>query len=94
MSMANSLEVRTPFLDYELVDFAASLPPDYKVNGSGRKLIVQDAFRSMLPEALYHRPKHGFEVPLLKWFRGDLNSWIFDDLLDEKSIRSRIWRQY
>jgi asparagine synthase (glutamine-hydrolysing) len=86
MSMANSLEVRTPFLDFELVDFAASLPPDYKVNGNGRKLIVQDAFRSILPEELYHRPKHGFEVPLLKWFREDLNSWIFDDLLSDKEL--------
>lgn len=89
MSMANSLEVRTPFLDFELVDFAASLPPDYKVNGKGRKLIVQDAFRSILPEELYHRPKHGFEVPLLKWFREDLNSWIFDDLLSHEEIISQ-----
>ncbi len=89
MSMANSLEVRTPFLDFELVDFAASLPPNYKVNGRGRKLIVQDAFRSLLPEELYHRPKHGFEVPLLKWFREDLYSWIFDDLLAERYIQEQ-----
>lgn len=89
MSMARSLEVRTPFLDVNVVDFAAALPADYKVNGQGRKRIVQDAFRSMLPEALYHRPKQGFEVPLLDWFRGDLNAWIFEDLLSEASIKQQ-----
>lgn len=86
MSMAHSLEVRPPFLDVELVDFAFSLPADYKVNGEGRKRIVQDAFRHLLPEELYNRPKQGFEVPLLKWFRTDLNDLIFNDLLSEKTI--------
>jgi asparagine synthase (glutamine-hydrolysing) len=86
MSMANSLEVRPPFLDVEVVDFAFRLPADYKVNGSGRKRIVQDAFRSILPEELYNRPKQGFEVPLLNWFRNELNSLIFEDLLSEKNV--------
>jgi asparagine synthase (glutamine-hydrolysing) len=72
MSMANSLEVRSPFLDYEVVDYAASLPPEYKISGLGRKRIVQDAFREILPAELYNRPKQGFEVPLLQWFRRDL----------------------
>lgn len=89
MSMANSLEVRPPFLDVDVVNFALSLPSDYKVNGTGRKRIVQDAFRKMLPEELYHRPKHGFEVPLLTWFRTDLNSWIFDDLLSAKYLKEQ-----
>jgi asparagine synthase (glutamine-hydrolysing) len=89
MSMANSLEVRPPFLDVEVVDFALSLPADYKVNGIGRKRIVQDAFRDMLPTELYNRPKHGFEVPLLSWFRNDLNAWIFDDLLSSKHLKEQ-----
>jgi asparagine synthase (glutamine-hydrolysing) len=89
MSMANSLEVRPPFLDVEVVDFALSLPADYKVNGQGRKRIVQDAFRHLLPKELYNRPKHGFEVPLLSWFRTDLNSWIFDDLLSEAYLKEQ-----
>jgi len=87
--MANSLEVRPPFLDVEVVDFALSLPADYKVNGQGRKRIVQDAFRHLLPKELYNRPKHGFEVPLLSWFRTDLNSWIFDDLLSEAYLKEQ-----
>jgi asparagine synthase (glutamine-hydrolysing) len=89
MSMARSLEVRSPFLDVEVVDFAAGLPADYKVNGLGRKRIVQDAFRSILPEELYNRPKHGFEVPLLQWFRTDLKSWIFDDLLEPGYLKNQ-----
>lgn len=89
MSMANGLEVRPPFLDVDLVDFAFSLPADYKVNGEGRKRIVQDAFRHLLPEELYNRPKQGFEVPLLNWFRTDLDDLIFNDLLSKKTIISQ-----
>ncbi len=81
MSMANSLEVRVPFLDHEVVEFACSLPEHFKINGEMRKRIVQDAFRPMLPPELYQRPKRGFEVPLLKWFRTELRSMIHDDLL-------------
>ncbi len=86
MSMANGLEVRTPFLDYEFVNFIFSLPSDYKIKGSVRKRIVKDAFRDMLPKQLYHRPKKGFEVPLLKWFRNEMKSLITEDLLSEKFI--------
>jgi len=89
MSMANSLEVRSPFLDFVVVDFAMRMPAEYKISGAGRKRIVQDAFRSMLPEELYNRPKHGFEVPLLSWFRNELNTWIFDDLLSSKNLKEQ-----
>jgi len=51
-----------------------------------RKRILQDAFRNTLPAELYNRPKKGFEVPLLKWFRKELKSMIFDDLLSSKTI--------
>ncbi len=86
MSMANGLEVRVPFLDFEVVAFLFSLPGDYKINASLRKRIVQDAFRDLLPPALYNRPKKGFEVPLLKWLRREMKSLIEDDLLSEKMI--------
>ena len=65
MSMANGLEVRVPFLDHEVVEFAFQLPESSKINRQMKKRIVQDAFRDMLPKELYKRPKHGFEVPLL-----------------------------
>lgn len=86
MSMAHGLEVRVPFLDYRLVNFIFSLPDDYKINRSIRKRILQDTFRNELPSELYNRPKKGFEVPLLKWFRKELKSLIMDDLLSEKTI--------
>jgi asparagine synthase (glutamine-hydrolysing) len=86
MSMANSLEVRSPFLDYKVVDFAFGLPPSYKIDRTLKKKIVQDAFRSLLPVEIYNRPKHGFEIPLLEWFRNELWPMIDDDLLSEKLI--------
>ncbi|MEZ4944648.1 MAG: asparagine synthase (glutamine-hydrolyzing) [Cyclobacteriaceae bacterium] len=89
MSMANSLEVRTPFLDYELVNFIFSLPDDFKINSSLRKRVAQDAFREMLPDQLYNRPKKGFEVPLLKWFRNEMKSIITDDLLSKSFIKEQ-----
>lgn len=86
MSMANSLEVRSPFLDYKVVDFAFTLPEQYKVDGNMKKRIVQDAFRDMLPEEIYNRPKHGFEIPLLGWFRNELWGLINDDLLQKDFV--------
>lgn len=86
MSMANGLEVRTPFLDFELVNFTFDQPDDFKINSSLRKRIVQDAFRDFLPAELYNRPKKGFEVPLLKWLRKEMRSLIDDELLSEKFI--------
>jgi asparagine synthase (glutamine-hydrolysing) len=89
MSMANSLEVRTPFLDYKVVNFAFSLPQSSKIDSHMKKKIVQDAFRPMLPEELYKRPKQGFEVPLLKWFQNELRPLITDDLLSDKFIEEQ-----
>jgi len=89
MSMANSLEVRVPFLDHELVNFVFSLPEDYKICGTHRKRILQDTFKDILPERLYKRPKHGFEVPLLSWFRNDLKSLINNDLLSKEFIEKQ-----
>lgn len=92
-SMAHSLEVRVPFLDYRIVDFAFSLPSDYKINGHMKKRIVQDAFRNILPEKLYNRPKHGFDVPLAKGFQKQMRSWVekmFDaDFVANQGIFSR-----
>jgi asparagine synthase (glutamine-hydrolysing) len=89
MSMANGLEVRTPFLDFEVVNFIFSLPENFKINSNIRKRILQDAFRDILPAQLYNRPKKGFEVPLLKWFRKEMKSMIVDDLLSKKLIEEQ-----
>ena len=86
MSMANSLEIRSPFLDQEVVDFAFGLPAEYKINKGLKKRIVQDAFRDMLPPELYNRPKQGFDIPLLNWFRKELWGRINDDLLSDRFV--------
>jgi asparagine synthase (glutamine-hydrolysing) len=89
MSMANSLEVRVPLLDHNVVEFANSLPVNFKIDGKMKKKILQDAFRNELPAALYNRPKKGFEVPLLQWMRNELKSLILDDLLADKWIEEQ-----
>lgn len=89
MSMANGLEVRTPFLDVDVVNFIFSLPEEFKINTSLRKRILQDAFRDILPAELYNRPKKGFEVPLLKWFRKEMKSMIVNDLLSKELIEQQ-----
>jgi len=67
MSMRHSLEVRTPFLDHNLLKFANSLPSEYKINKTLKKRILQDTYKSTLPIELFNRPKQGFEVPLHYW---------------------------
>jgi asparagine synthase (glutamine-hydrolysing) len=89
MSMQHALEVRVPFLDHELVAFANSLPEEFKVNGKRKKMILQDTFRDVLPDKIYNRPKHGFEVPLLDWLRKDLKKDIESKWLDKELIEKQ-----
>ena len=89
MSMANSLEVRTPFLDHNVVNFVFSLPDKYKINLKMRKRILQDAYRSELPAELYQRPKKGFEVPLMQWFQTELKDELFNHYLNEDFIQTQ-----
>lgn len=89
MSMANGLEVRVPFLDHEVVNFGFGLPVNHKIDAQYRKKIVQDTFREVLPKELYQRPKKGFEVPLLKWLRHDLNDMVMKDLLSDELIEKQ-----
>ena len=89
MSMANALEVRVPFLDHEVAEFAFSLPTDSKINSTIRKRIVQDTFKDILPEELYNRPKKGFEVPLLKWFRNEMQHTIKNELLSDSFVQEQ-----
>jgi asparagine synthase (glutamine-hydrolysing) len=89
MSMSRSLEVRVPFLDNKIIDFAFTLPTHYKIDNTNRKKILKDAFRDMLPVELYNRGKQGFEVPLLKWFQSDLRAMINDELFNETIIEEQ-----
>lgn len=88
MSMAHGLEIRVPFLDHQVVEYAFGLPEDSKINRKMKKRILQDTFRELLPAELYRRPKHGFEVPLLGWFRSELRGTI-EELLDDDFITAQ-----
>jgi asparagine synthase (glutamine-hydrolysing) len=91
MSMANSLEVRVPFLDYRLVDFLFSLPLESKIGNGQQKRILRDAVSGLLPKEVIERKKQGFEVPLLKWFKAELRSsieslWLNDAYIENQGI--------
>jgi asparagine synthase (glutamine-hydrolysing) len=80
MSMAHSLEVRSPLLDHRLVEFAASLPASLKLRGWQTKAILRDTVRRYLPSATLRKRKHGFSVPLREWLRGSLHEMVCDYL--------------
>ena len=84
-SMANSLEVRSPFLDHEVVEFAATLPPALKLRRLTHKYLVRRVMRGLLPEAVLRRKKMGFAVPIDHWFRHELREMAYDTLLDARA---------
>jgi asparagine synthase (glutamine-hydrolysing) len=77
-SMAVSLETRAPFLDHELIEFAWSLPRQWKVSPRGGKAILRDLLHGLVPRSLVDRPKTGFGVPIADWLRNDLREWMCD----------------
>jgi asparagine synthase (glutamine-hydrolysing) len=76
MSMAHALEVRSPFLDAELLALAFSLPPELKLRGLRRKCVLVDAIADLVPRPILRRRKRGFGVPLDRWFREDLRHYL------------------
>lgn len=86
MSMAHSLEVRPPFLDHRIVEFAARLPEDFKVRGPALKFILRELMRDRLPPEILQRPKEGFDIPAHRWFRGPLRP-LAEEVLSAENIR-------
>jgi asparagine synthase (glutamine-hydrolysing) len=83
MSMAESVEMRVPFLDRELVEFTESLPSDLKVRRGVRKVVEKKALEPLLPRSLVHRKERGFATPVDRWLRGpELQSFAAEVLLD------------
>ncbi|MDP3703694.1 MAG: asparagine synthase (glutamine-hydrolyzing) [Candidatus Omnitrophota bacterium] len=80
-SMAHGLETRSPFLDTEVIEYAARLPDAMKLRGWTTKAILKEAFADLLPPAIVRRPKQGFGVPLDAWFRTDLRDAVSELLL-------------
>ncbi|MSR76727.1 MAG: asparagine synthase (glutamine-hydrolyzing) [Candidatus Omnitrophica bacterium] len=102
-TMAYGLEARSPFLDHRIIEFAASLPFQYKLRSGVTKYLLKRMMRSKLPQDILDRPKQGFGVPISQWFRGELKKTAEQILLDPQTIgRSyfnsseihRIWAQH
>lgn len=88
VSMANSLEVRVPYLDHTLVEYAWNLPPSVKLKGRTTKYILRKLAAQLLPQNIVKRKKQGFEVPISSWFKGDLNRYA-KEILSEDMIKKR-----
>ena len=83
MSMAHSLEVRPPFLDHRIVEFAAGLPESLKIRGMQQKRVLKELMRGKLPTFVLNRKKTGFDIPTHDWFRGTLRGLLMDTLTPE-----------
>lgn len=81
-SMAHGLEARSPFLDHEVMEFAAALPPEFKLKGRQTKYFLKTAFADLIPREILNRPKMGFGVPIDRWLRDELYPMTSDLLLD------------
>jgi asparagine synthase (glutamine-hydrolysing) len=92
-TMAHSLEARSPLLDPALMQLAASLPPELKVHGTQKKVILREAMRGHLPDEILDRPKQGFGVPLVHWLRGELRQWSREILLDDAAVGRGYFRR-
>lgn len=86
MTMAASIEARTPFMDVPLAEFASTLPDEWRIKGNITKRIVREALGPRLPEVVLNRPKNGFRMPVTQWFKGILHEHSRDILLGADSI--------
>lgn len=91
MTMLNSLEARTPFLDYRLIEYAFNIPSEYKIKGKNGKYILKDSFKELLPREILNKPKSGFGVPVGEWFRKELKPLIEDNLNKTKIEKQGIF---
>ncbi len=93
MSMAHSLEVRPPFLDHRIVEFAATLPASLKIHGSRQKVLLKELMRDKLPNSVLRRKKVGFDIPAHDWLRGCLRPLLMEVLLEGASEYGGLFRR-
>ncbi|MGE5215440.1 MAG: asparagine synthase (glutamine-hydrolyzing) [Chloroflexota bacterium] len=87
MTMANSLEARCPFLDHRLLEFASQIPSSLKLKGVTTKYVLKRALEGLLPGEIIWRKKHGFGVPVGRWFRAGLKDFLCDHLLSPTALQ-------
>jgi len=93
MSMAHSVEVRPPFLDHRIVEFASTLPAKLKIRGSQQKVILRELMKDKLPPAILNREKIGFDIPAHEWLRGPLRELLEDSLQFGLSEYGQLFRR-
>ncbi len=86
MTMANSVELRVPFLDHKILEFAAALPTHFKVHGLTTKYLAKRALSTRVPPEIINRKKAGFPIPYELWLRTDLRDWLRQILLDRETV--------
>jgi asparagine synthase (glutamine-hydrolysing) len=91
--MANSLEARSPFLDHNVIEFAASLPDSMKMSRYRPKHLLKQVAAKLVPSEAVYRRKMGFGVPVGKWFRGEMKEFVREVLLSEKALNRGIVRR-
>jgi len=82
-SMASSVEVRSPFLDYRIIEFARTIPIKYRINKGKKKYILKEILKEYIPEEVYDQPKRGFSVPIGKWMQNELKDEFTETLSDD-----------
>jgi asparagine synthase (glutamine-hydrolysing) len=93
MSMAHSLEVRPPFLDHRIVEFAATVPASLKIQGSRQKVLLRELMRDKLPKSVLQRKKVGFDIPAHDWLRGCLRPLMLEVLTEGSVEHARLFRR-
>jgi len=93
MTMANSLEARCPFLDHELLEFSCRIPSELKLKGMTTKYILKRALQGIVPQEIIDRKKHGFGVPVGRWFRTSLKSYVRETLLSPGALQRGYFRE-
>jgi asparagine synthase (glutamine-hydrolysing) len=93
MTMANSVELRVPLLDHRVLEFAASLPPSFKLKGFTTKHILKKALSQKIPKEIRNRKKTGFPVPYESWLRNDLKDIVWAVLTDRRTVERSYFRK-
>ena len=93
MSMAHSLEIRPPFLDHRIVEFAARLPEHLKISGNRHKVVLKQLMSTKLPTSVLHRPKTGLDIPVHDWMRGPLRPLLLDTLSAQAIDETQLFRR-
>jgi asparagine synthase (glutamine-hydrolysing) len=93
MTMANSLELRVPFIDLKVFEAAAEIPTKYKIAKGTTKYVLREAMKDILPEEIHFRKKWGFPVPIRLWLKDEYYKWA-KDLICESSVEDWINKEF